>query len=63
MNTSKRSMITVTLFPNEYLKHIGIVCHSWYLSGQYTSGESLASIIRIQEGKITEAVLTEIVKR
>ena len=56
-------MITVVLFPNEYLKHCGIVrCKSSWL-GHLINGDNLTSSTTIQDLKILDTVGRDILKR
>ena len=63
INISKQSIIMVVLFPNECLKHCGIVRHKSSRSSQLISGASRTSSATIQAEKILETVERETLKR
>ena len=63
MKTSKQSIITVTLRPNVYWRHMGMVFRRSFLSGQLMKQDSLASITVIHELKILDTLDKEILKR
>lgn len=62
MKTSKQSIITVTLRPSAYWKHMGMVFHR-FLWGQLMKHDNLASITVIHELKILDTLDKEILKR
>lgn len=59
MNTSKQSMITLVLSPNESIEHLGIVLCSCSLSGQEINGDNVTSTTVNQLTMILETTVLD----